>query len=111
MPASSGLVVEPDEIAAFDLARRRDFTGNRKAEALQMRGIGFGLAAARGLSHMRQYQALRRHDQRVMRIEAVEGQSIAGRQGDDFGAGAAQARQARFHIHAALRRNRASNEN
>ena len=58
-----------------------------------MRGIGLGLAAARGLPHMRQDQALRRHDQRVMRIEAIERQPFAGGQRDDVSAGAAQGLQ------------------
>ena len=76
-----------------------------------MRGIGLGLAAARRLAHMGQYQAVRRHDQSIMRIEAVERQSIAGRQADDLGAGAAQGGKHGFDIRAVLRRNRALNEN
>ena len=55
-----------------------------------MRGIGPRFATARRLPHMRQYQALRCHDQSVMRVEAVEGEPIAARQCYDIGADAAQ---------------------
>ena len=84
------MAVYPDEIAAFKLARRCDFTNDRNAKRFEMSAIDPGFETAGGLAHVRADKASRCDDQGIMGVKGIEGQAIAIGQPDDVGTGLAE---------------------
>ena len=79
-------VVEPHEIAAFDLARRFDGAHGVQAIAGGEFRVDPRLRLTRGLAHGGANHAVRRRDQGIADIERVEAQAIVGPEKQHLGA-------------------------
>jgi carboxyl-terminal processing protease len=65
-------LVEPHDVAPFDLTGRLDDAGNRHAERPERPALRGRLGLASGLPHPAQHDAPRRHDRRVADVDRVQ---------------------------------------